>query len=116
MRAGRARPPRGRVGPIDKVAPAMDLSLLLTAVGHIAAAGGEAAEHAAGAAAEHEEHKSELPFFLAGGALSVFAILISVFGFKRPDFPATAAAARGVMTAGAVLFFCAVSSAIYVAI
>ena len=94
----------------------MDLSLLLTAVQHIAAASGEAAEHAAGAAAEHEEHKSELPFFVAGGIFAASAVLISVFGFKRPDFPATAAAARGVMMVGTVMFFCAVSSAIYVAL
>ncbi len=75
-----------------------------------------AAEHAASAAAEHEEHKSELPFFIAGGAFAVFAILISVYGFKRPDFPETAAKARGVMSAGAVLMMAAVGSAIYVAL
>jgi hypothetical protein len=84
----------------------MDLTLLLAA-----------AEHAAGAAGEVVEHeRSEVPFFIAGGSLASFAVLISVFGFKRPDFPATAAAARGVMTAGSLLFFMAVSTAIYVAL
>jgi hypothetical protein len=71
------------------------------------------------AAAEHvaEEHeKSELPFFIAGGLFATFAIAISVFGFKRPDFPANAAAARGVMTAGVVLMLAAISSAVYVAL
>ena len=85
----------------------MDLSLILAA-----------AEHAATGAAEHpeEEHKSEVPFFVAGGIFAVFAVLISVYGFKRPDFPATAAAARGVMTAGLTLMLAAVGTAVYVAL
>ena len=85
----------------------MDLSLILAA-----------AEHAATGAAEHpeEEHKSEVPFFVAGALFAVFAVAISVYGFKRPDFPATASAARGVMTAGAMLMFAAVFTAVYVAI
>ncbi|MGI8730307.1 MAG: hypothetical protein ACR2LK_10025 [Solirubrobacteraceae bacterium] len=79
----------------------MDLSFLLAAA-------------EAGAAAE--EHKSEVPFFVAGLLLAVFAIAISVFGFKRPDFPATAAAARGVMTVGTLFVAAAIFSAVYVAI
>ncbi|MDX6719103.1 MAG: hypothetical protein QOJ63_1357 [Solirubrobacteraceae bacterium] len=77
----------------------MDLAVILAA-----------AEHAA------KPHRSEAPFFVAGPALAAFAILISVFGFKRPDFPATASAARGVMAAGALLVAAAVSSAVYVAL
>ena len=69
-----------------------------------------AAEHAA-----EEEHKSELPFFLLGGALALFAIVVSVFGFKKPDFPATASAARGVMTLGLALTVATMASIIYVA-
>jgi hypothetical protein len=70
------------------------------------------------AAAEHaaEAERSEVPFFIAGGWLALFAIGISVFGFKRPDFPATAAAARGVMAAGALWVLATVSTAIYVAL
>ena len=83
----------------------MDLAFILAAAEHAAAAG----EHA-------EEHKSEMPFFVAGAAFALFAILISVYGFKRPDFPATPAAARGVMSAGAVLMLAAVGSAVYVAL
>ena len=86
----------------------MDLSFIL-------AVAEQAAEHAAGAA-EHEEHKSEVPFFVAGGIFAAFAVAISVFGFKRPDFPATAAAARGVMTAGTMLMLAAVGTAVYVAL
>jgi hypothetical protein len=76
----------------------MDLSVIVAA-----------AEHAAEA-----HHKSELPFFLAGGLLASFAVIISVVGFKKPDFPANEAAARGVMTVGAVLVASAMAMIIYV--
>ena len=76
-----------------------------------------AAEHAASAAEHLEEHeKSEVPFFIVGGLWAVFAVLISVYGFKKPDFPGTAAAARLVMSAGAALMLAAVGSAVYVAL
>ena len=81
----------------------MDLSFLLAAA--------EAAERAA-----EEDHKSELPFFVAGTLFAGFAVLISVFGFKNPDFPDNAGAARGVMTVGVVLMLAAVASAVYVAL
>jgi hypothetical protein len=68
-----------------------------------------AAEHAA-----EEHHKSELPFFIAGGLLASFAVLISVFGFKRPDFPASDGAARGVMAVSTLLVAGAMAMIIYV--
>jgi hypothetical protein len=80
----------------------MDLAFILAAA--------EAVEHAA----EHE--RSEVPFFICGSLLALYAVTISVFGFKRPAFPETAAAARGVMSAGALLFMMAVGTAIYVAL
>lgn len=85
----------------------MDLSIIL-------AAAEAAAEHGAGAAEEHAE-KSELPFFIAGGILATFAVLISVFGFKRPDFPATDSQARGVMAVSVLLVAAAMVSIVYVA-
>jgi hypothetical protein len=69
------------------------------------------------AAAEHvavEHHKSELPFFLAGGLLASFAVFISVVGFKKPDFPADGGTARGVMTLSIVLVLAAMTSIVYV--
>jgi len=71
-----------------------------------------AAEHSAEAGAEH--HRSELPFFLVGGGLALFAIVISIVGFKRPDFPANAGAARGVMALSATLVVATMISVIYV--
>ncbi len=79
-----------------------------------------AAEHAAGATSEEhaggEEHKSETPFFVMGAILVAFAIATSVFGFKKPDFPGTARAARGVMALSATLVAATLFSAVYVAI
>jgi len=80
----------------------MDLSVIIAA-----------AEHAA-EAAEHE--KSETPFFIAGSMFALFAVLISVYGFRNPEFPETAAAARMVMSAGGVLMLAAVGTAVYVAL
>jgi hypothetical protein len=69
------------------------------------------------AAVEHvKQHKSEVPFFIAGGLFATFAVLVSVYGFKRPEFPATAGAARAVMSLGAVLMLTAVGTAVYVAL
>jgi hypothetical protein len=75
----------------------MDLSVILAA---------------AGSAAEPE--KSELPFFLAGGLLASFAVVMSVVGFKKPDFPATQTAARGVMALGATLVAATMFAIVYV--
>ena len=74
-----------------------------------------AAEHAAEGAAAEEHHKSEAPFFIAGGLLATFAIIVSVIGFKKPDFPATESATRGVMALGTVLVVAAMASIVYVA-
>lgn len=72
-----------------------------------------AAEQVAEVAEEPE--KSELPFFIAGGALAAFAVIVSVIGFKKPDFPATEGAARGVMALGTMLVIAAMASIVYVA-
>jgi len=84
----------------------MDISFLLAAT--------EAAAEAAGEHAGEEEHKSELPFFVLGGLLATFAIVISVVGFKKPDFPGTAGAARGVMLVSVALVVAAMASTVYV--
>ncbi|MGH2898526.1 MAG: hypothetical protein ACRDMZ_07615 [Solirubrobacteraceae bacterium] len=81
----------------------------------ILAAAEAGAEHAAeGAAHAGEEHKSEAPFFLLGGALAAFAVIISVVGFKKPDFPGNASAARGVMALSVALVLAAMVSIVYV--
>jgi len=81
------------------------MSLLATILA-VAQTGGEHAK---------EAEKSEVPFFIAGGLLAAWAVAISVFGFKRPDFPSSEGAARGVMALSAVLVLGATSMAVYVA-
>ncbi len=82
----------------------------MSAIATVLAAAEAAGEHAA------EEHKSEVPFFVAGLLFAAWAVAISVYGFKNPDFPTTGAAARGVMAVSAVLMAAAVSMGIYVAL
>ena len=55
---------------------------------------------AAAAGAEHAD-KNETPFYLVGGALAVFAIVVGVVGIKRPDLPE--GPNRAFMAIGAVL-------------
>lgn len=81
------------------------MSVLLT----ILAAAEAGAEHAV-----EEEHKSEAPFFLLGGVLATFALVISVIGMKKPDFPGTASASRGVMALSVALVVATMCSVIYV--
>ena len=54
------------------------------------------------AAAEAAE-PSKTPFFIMGGALAAWAVILSAFGLTRPDFPGSVAAARGVMVISVVL-------------
>jgi len=82
------------------------LATILAAAEHAAEAGGHATE---------EEHKSEAPFFFIGGALAVFAVAISFYGMRNPDFPGNAGAARGVMTLGLTLTLATMASIVYVA-
>ena len=40
---------------------------------------------------------SKTPFYLAGGLLAAWAVLLGSFGFTHPDFPGSAVASRIVM-------------------
>jgi hypothetical protein len=84
------------------------LSTILAVSDHLAGAGGSAKE----AVEEHE--KSKTPFFVAGVILVSFAIIVSVVGYKRPDFPGTPGAARGVMALSVALVAAAAFSIVYV--
>lgn len=67
---------------------------------------------AAEVAEEHE--KSETSFFLLGGALAAFAVLISAFGFTKPDFPNGSGAGRAVVGVGVVLVAATMWAILYV--
>ena len=56
----------------------------------------------------------EVPFYVAGGLLALFAVLVSVLGLRRPDFPGGARGGRGVIALGAALVAAAVTMAVAV--
>ncbi len=57
--------------------------------------------------------KSKVPFFIAGGVLVLWALLISMgVGMRRPDFPNGPGQQRAVMAVTAVLVIVAVSMAV----
>jgi uncharacterized cupredoxin-like copper-binding protein len=57
--------------------------------------------------------KSKVPFFIAGGALVAWALIVSMgIGMRNPSFPATVGAQRAVTAISAVLVVVAVSMAI----
>ncbi|MCA1690282.1 MAG: hypothetical protein LC720_07610 [Actinobacteria bacterium] len=60
-------------------------------------------------ATAHE--KSKTAFYIAGGALAGWAVLVGVFGFTHPDFPGSAGRARVLMGISLVLMLSAVSAA-----
>ncbi|MDP9383698.1 MAG: hypothetical protein M3P50_00410 [Actinomycetota bacterium] len=55
------------------------------------------------ASAEGAEEISKMPFYIAGGALTLFAVLVGALGVVRHDFPSSPGAARAVMGLAAVL-------------
>lgn len=60
--------------------------------------------------------KSRIPFYVAGGILVVWAMVLSLgIGLRRPDFPASLAGQRAVMAISAVLVLGAVSTAVLTA-
>jgi plastocyanin len=57
--------------------------------------------------------KSKVPFYIAGGVLVAWALIVSMaIGMRNPSFPATVGAERAVMAVTAVLVLVAVSMAV----
>lgn len=61
-----------------------------------------------------EAGPSKTPFFLVGGALAAWAVLLAAVGLSRHEFPGTATVARGVMAISAVLVAAAMVTAVAV--
>ena len=55
---------------------------------------------------------SKTAFYIAGGALAGWAVLVSLIGIARPEFPGNAVAARLTMLLSAALVAGALSTAI----
>ena len=58
------------------------------------------------------DEPSKVPFFIIGGALAVYAVILSTIGIQRPDFPSNARGQRGVIALTAVFAVLAVGAAI----
>jgi hypothetical protein len=55
---------------------------------------------------------SKVPFYIAGGLLAIWAVVLSWLGLTRPDFPFGQRGQRGVISISFVLFVIAVGAAI----
>ena len=63
-------------------------------------------------ASEGAEETSKTPFYLAGGALAVWAVLLAALGLARGGFPANEGAAKAVMAVSAVLTVAAMATSV----
>jgi hypothetical protein len=61
--------------------------------------------------AEHEESSKTL-FYIAGGLLTAWALIVSALGVTRHDWPSSDGAARGVYAISATLVAFAMASAV----
>lgn len=68
--------------------------------------------HALAILAETTVEADKTAFYIVGGALAVWAVVLSAIGLTRPQFPGTAAVARGVMALSAVLVVGAMAAAV----
>ena len=65
------------------------------------------------AASEEGEESSKTLFYICGGLLAVWAVIVSAIGIRgHATFPPTPGAARGVMAISAVLIVAAMGSAV----
>jgi len=55
---------------------------------------------------------SKVPFFILGGLLAVWAVVLAGIGLQRPDFPGNAAGQRAVVGLTVVFVALAIGSAI----
>ncbi len=58
------------------------------------------------------DEPSKVPFFIIGGALAVYAVILATIGIQRPDFPSNMGGQRGVIGLTAVIVVAAVATAI----
>jgi hypothetical protein len=55
---------------------------------------------------------SKTPFFIIGGALALYAVILATIGIQRPGFPFNPRGQRGVIALTAVLVVLAIGAAI----
>jgi hypothetical protein len=55
---------------------------------------------------------SKVPFYIFGGLLALWAVVLAALGLSRPEFPYSNRGARTVMTLSAVLILVAILSGV----
>jgi hypothetical protein len=55
---------------------------------------------------------SKVPFYILGGLLVVWALVVAGLGLSRPEFPYTERGARGVMAISLLMIVLAIGAAI----
>ena len=58
------------------------------------------------------DEPSKVPFFIIGGALAIYAVILATIGIQRPSFASNRAGERGVIALTAVLVVLAIGTAI----
>jgi hypothetical protein len=66
-------------------------------------------------AAEEEAESSKTAFYIFGGVLAVWAVVLSGIGMTSPSFPATTGAKRGVIALTALFMAAAMATAVITA-
>jgi hypothetical protein len=55
---------------------------------------------------------SKVPFYICGGALALWAVILAGIGITQPEFPRGNTGARGVMAISFVMVVIAIASAV----
>jgi hypothetical protein len=58
------------------------------------------------------DEPSKVPFFIIGGALAIYAVILATIGIQRPEFPSNMGGQRGVIALTAVIVVLAIAAAI----
>lgn len=69
--------------------------------------------HALVVLAAEAAEPSKTPFYIVGGALALWAVVLAGAGLSRPEFPGSEAASRGVMAISTVLVIAAMAAAVF---
>jgi hypothetical protein len=65
--------------------------------------------------AAEEAEPSKTAFYVCGGLLASWAVVLGVLGLRSPEFPGGASASRGVMAISAVLVVATMAAAVITA-
>ena len=71
--------------------------------------------HALLVMAAEEAEPSKTAFYICGGLLAAWAVVLGFVGLKSPDFPGSATGARAVMGISGVLMVAAMATAVITA-